>query len=415
MLARGSIVRPDLMLRPESACLAIADITGYTRFLAGAELDHAQDILADLVNTVVTSLRPNLRLAKLEGDAVFVYVITDAVDGPVLQDTIEGSYFAFRRRLRDIRQASSCECNACVLVPALDLKVVLHHGQVVRQHMGTSEELVGSDVIVVHRLLKNGVTKATGIGAYALYTDACLAAMAVDDPSAAGMVRHEEMFDDVGVIGGWVVDLGAAWAAELERSRIVVEADDALAVHEATLDAPRALVWEYLTSPALRPAWQLAVDAVTRESGPAGRRGIGTVNHCMHGKDAIVEEVVDWEPIDHVTYRSLLPVPGAPKLLNTFQLTNLENGRTRLEFRLARPTAKKDLPVAERLVATLDPSIKADFAALESVVAAAAAAAGGTELPAEPDLPESRGRMVTEPIAPAGIGVRAELEDSDHG
>jgi hypothetical protein len=40
------------MLKPEPACLAIADITGYTRFLAGTELDHAQDILADLTNTV---------------------------------------------------------------------------------------------------------------------------------------------------------------------------------------------------------------------------------------------------------------------------------------------------------------------------------------------------------------------------
>ena len=401
-MLRGSIVRPDLMLRPESACLAIADITGYTRFLGGSELDHAQDILADLMNTVVTSLRPTLRLAKLEGDAVFVYVITDAIDGPVLQDTIEGSYFAFQRRLRDIRQASSCECNACILVPALDLKYVLHHGQVVRQRIGTSEELVGSDVIVVHRLLKNGVTEATGIGAYALYTDACVAAMALDDPSTAGMVRHEEAFDDVGEIGGWLVDLRAAWAAELERSRVVVEARDALAVYNATLDAPRALVWEYLTSPALRPAWQLGVEAVMAEAGPAGRRGIGTVNHCMHGKDAIIEEVVDWEPIDHVTYRSLLPVPGAPKLLNTFQLSDLGDGRTHLEFRLARPRAKKDRAAADSLVAMLNTTIMRDFAALESVVAAAAPGASGAELPAEPDLPVSRGRMVTEPITRAG-------------
>lgn len=400
VLARRSIVRPDLMLRPESACLAIADITGYTRFLSGSELDHAQDILADLMNTVVTSLRPTLRLAKLEGDAVFVYVITDEVDGPVLQDTIEGSYFAFQRRLRDIRQASSCECNACVLVPALDLKYVLHHGQVVRQRIGTSEELVGSDVIVVHRLLKNGVTEATGFGAYALYTDACVAAMALDDPSAAGMVRHEEGFADVGEIGGWVVDLGAAWAAELERSRVVVEAEDALAVFDATLDAPRALVWEYLTSPALRPQWQLDVQSVTSQSGPAGRRGIGTVNHCMHGKDAVVEEIVDWEPIDHVTYRSLLPLSGAPKLLNTFQLTDLGEGRTRLEFRIARPKARMDPEVADGL-AGLETPIKRDFVALASVVAAAATAAAGTELPAEPDLPKSRGRMVTEPITPA--------------
>lgn len=388
------------MLSPEPACLAIADITGYTRFLAGAELDHAQDILADLTNTVVASLRPALRLAKLEGDAVFVYVITETVDGAALQDTIEGAYFAFRRRMRDIRQASSCECNACVLVPNLDLKFVVHHGHVIRQRIGTSEELVGSDVIVVHRLLKNGVTHATGIGAYALYTVACLAAMGMDDPSRAGMVRHDEVFEDLGEIGAWVVDLQSAWAAELERSRIVVEVEDALAVHEATLDAPQALVWEYITSPALRPAWQLGVEAVISDSGPAGRRGIGTVNHCMHGKDAIIEEVVDWEPIDHVTYRSLLPLAGAPKLLNTFQLTDDGGGRTRLEIRFAQPRTKKHRATARDVVKQLDGPIKRDLEALRSALADATAAAVDPEV-AEPELPQSLGRMVTEPFTRA--------------
>jgi uncharacterized protein YndB with AHSA1/START domain len=389
------------MLKPEPACLAIADITGYTRFLAGAELDHAQDILADLMSTVVTGLRPTLRLAKLEGDAVFVYAMTDAIDGPGLQDTIERSYFAFQRRLRDIRQASSCECNACILVPDLDLKFVLHHGQVVRQRIGSSEELVGSDVIVVHRLLKSGIADETGIGAYAIYTDACLAAMGLDDPSAAGMIRHEEAFEDVGEIGGWVVNLHAAWAAEQERTRLTVEATHALRTYEATVDAPPALVWDYLTSPRLRPQWQHGVEAVIREAGPAGRRGIGTVNHCMHGKDVTIEEVVDWEPNDHVTYRSLVPIPDAPKLLNTFQLTDLGDGRTRVEFRLARPRAKKDRAMAEDLLTTLDTIIEADMVALATVAAAAATAAGAAEVPAEPDLPVSRGRMVTEPMTPS--------------
>jgi len=46
--------------KPEPACLLIADTSGYTSFLAGAELDHARDVLADLVGTVVGSLRPAL-------------------------------------------------------------------------------------------------------------------------------------------------------------------------------------------------------------------------------------------------------------------------------------------------------------------------------------------------------------------
>lgn len=33
------------MIAPERTCLLIADIAGYTSYLAGVELDHAQDIL----------------------------------------------------------------------------------------------------------------------------------------------------------------------------------------------------------------------------------------------------------------------------------------------------------------------------------------------------------------------------------
>src|SRR5258705_8095860 len=100
-----------MLPKPELAYFAIADISGYTRFIAGVELDHAQDIIADLMETVVKGLRPPFRLAKFEGDAAFVYAVSDKIDGSLLQDTIEAAYFAFRRRLRTIKQGSTCECN----------------------------------------------------------------------------------------------------------------------------------------------------------------------------------------------------------------------------------------------------------------------------------------------------------------
>ena len=89
--------------------------------------------------------------------------ITERIDGSQLLDTVERTYFAFRRRLRDIAQATSCECNACVLMPRLDLKVIAHHGSVIRHRIAGREELVGSDVIVAHRLLKNHVVERLGI------------------------------------------------------------------------------------------------------------------------------------------------------------------------------------------------------------------------------------------------------------
>ena len=178
----------------ERACLLIADVSGYTGYLAGVELDHAHDILADLMGTIVTALRPGFRLAKLEGDAAFTYAVTDRIDGSLLLDTIERCYFGFRRRRRDVRQATSCECNACVRIPELNLKFVVHHGEILRQQVAGQEELLGSDVIVVHRLLKNEVVASTRIEAYALFSQQCVDAMDVDVEALGacrqGDVRH---------------------------------------------------------------------------------------------------------------------------------------------------------------------------------------------------------------------------------
>ena len=156
------------------ACLIIADISGYTEYLAGVELEHAHDILADLMTTVVKALKPAFKLSKLEGDAAFVYSPTETVDGSILLDAIEGCYFAFRQRLLSIQQASTCECNACALIPNLNLKLVAHYGSVVMQKVAGRSELVGSDVIVVHRLLKNTISEP----AYAFISDACMAVTA---------------------------------------------------------------------------------------------------------------------------------------------------------------------------------------------------------------------------------------------
>src|SRR5574338_448277 len=164
----------------ERGTLVIADISGYTGLLVDTELEHAQDALRDLIQTVVGKLRPQLRLAKLEGDAAFVYSISERIDGSQLLDTLEAAYFAFRRRLESISLATTCDCNACIRIPGLNLKLIAHHGSFVRQRLYGVEELTGSDVIVVHRLLKNRVAEQVGSGGYLLLTDACLAAATLD-------------------------------------------------------------------------------------------------------------------------------------------------------------------------------------------------------------------------------------------
>jgi uncharacterized protein YndB with AHSA1/START domain len=326
-----------MLPKPELAYFAIADISGYTSFLAGVELDHAQDIVADFMDTVVKGLRPPFRLAKFEGDAAFVYAVTDKVDGSLLQDSIESAYFKFRRRMRDVKQASVCECKACVAMGDLDFKFVVHHGEMVKQKMGGREELAGRDVILVHRLLKNAASEKVGSRAYVLYSDACIQTMGID-PAAQGLREHHETIDIIGDVKLWVGDLEEAWNKENERTRIEVTRADAHMILEFDIAAPRQTVWEYITVPGQWQKWW-PTDAII-ENSDNGRRGVGTKNHCMHGKDAIIEELLDWRPPDYFTMSILLPMPGAPRIVMTRALQDRPNGATHLEFRVAKPKPK---------------------------------------------------------------------------
>ncbi len=57
----------------DQGSLVLTDISGYTSYLMGTELEHAQDVLNDLTGVVIAALQPPLRVTKLEGDAIFSY------------------------------------------------------------------------------------------------------------------------------------------------------------------------------------------------------------------------------------------------------------------------------------------------------------------------------------------------------
>ncbi len=332
----------------QPTCFLIADISGYTGYLADVELDHAQDILADLVGAVVTALRPNFRLAKLEGDAAFTFMIGEQVDGSMLLDTIERCYFGFRRRRRDVRQATSCDCNACVRIPDLDLKFVVHHGEAIIQKVAGRQELLGSDVILVHRLLKNEVVEKLGMDAYALISQRCIDASGLD-PAALGMRAHTETYDRIGDVPAWAHDLERRWQEEEARRRVRVSPEEAILDLSVPTGAPPQVAWEFLTKPGQRMSWQPWVTEVTIKGAPGGRRGVGSANHCMHGADAVVEEILDWRPYDYVTDRTILDTPSGPvKVLHTIELEPIASG-TIIHLRFAAPRTRREQALMEHI------------------------------------------------------------------
>jgi uncharacterized protein YndB with AHSA1/START domain len=355
--------------RAERGCLVLADISGYSGYVAGSPLESAEDVVADVTETVVARLEPVVRVNKLEGDAVFAYAVDGEYDATMLLDAIEECYFAFRGRLRAIEHAVSCECPACAKVANLDLKFVVHHGEFVRRAGARSEELTGHDVILVHRLLKNRVAVAHGLRAYVLLTDACVRALGLE-PGSLGLNRHVERYPDVGEVVAHVSDLDARWREEQGRRRIRVGPDEAAFRVETVLATAPEVAWELLTAPQKRLLWQ--VDAIEQADG-GGRRYTGTSSVCVDGRTKIYEEILDWRPFEYVTERLSLPrgvqvvlttaIEPGPEGTRVVTLGRRERGgrlawpaesrrlRRRLQARYARlgALARTEIPEERRL------------------------------------------------------------------
>jgi uncharacterized protein YndB with AHSA1/START domain len=345
----------------QPACLLIADISGYTKYLSGVELDHADDIIADLIGTVVKGLQPQFSLAGLEGDAVFVYSPTDHLDGSLLLDLIESTYFNFRRRLESIFRASYCECNACQLLPTLDLKIVVHHGLAIRHEIVGRQELLGSDVILVHRLLKNQLKETLGMEAYAFMTDACIQATTLQ-PERLSMVRYCEDYD-VGEVCGWAHDLQTAWQRQLETRRVVVSEQEAMVTVSTEIPAPPGAVFELISSPRHRPSW--SPDAMRiAEFADSSRRGIGTVNHCQHGDGVVVEEILDYRPPDYWTVRFEMPGAMVGMMTDTIE-PHGDGSRVTVRMRLLEPV---DDPARREMVTAVTGVIEGAMAGLAGYV-----------------------------------------------
>ena len=317
------------MTTPETGFLVIADLTGYTAYLSQSELEHAPAIAGDLLETIVGRLEPPYRLTKFEGDAAFLFVEDGRADASLLLDAIEASYVAFRRRLRSIDQATSCDCNSCALAPRLDLKLFVHHGSYVRSRIVGRDELAGPDVILVHRLLKGATAAGARDNGFALFTADAVAALGLD-PDALGLVSAEESIEHLGLVVTFNLDLEARWQLETARRRLDITEPDIVLDVDTTIAADPSVVWAHLTSPALRTLWEGPL--VIEETSPGGRRGIGTIAQCVTGRLATLEEIVDWQPFDHVGWR--LAVPEVGPVAATADLESTEGG-TRLQLRWA--------------------------------------------------------------------------------
>ncbi|MDQ6859138.1 MAG: DUF2652 domain-containing protein [Chloroflexota bacterium] len=304
-------------MAPRDGLLVMADISGYTAFVSGTEHEHSREILAELIESIAKSFGGKLGIDQVEGDAL---CCTTERTGVEVIDWLRATFGAFHRRLRDMRAATTCPCQACQMIGDLGLKFIVHRGTYSRQVVAGVVQLHGADVNLVHRLLKNTVPGRE----YLLATDAATGAW--PETAVAGFLPAPQRYD-VGDVGASYLDLAPVRADALREERTVVTDCEAKLRASRRYAAPPEQVWHLMTDPVARRKI-MNVPRVDFEKGARGSL-VGAEYHCEHGGDrTTVFRVLNAERPSELTITVEFPFVG--RIYRTDRVVR-EGGGTRID------------------------------------------------------------------------------------
>ncbi|WP_341998227.1 DUF2652 domain-containing protein [Microbacterium sp. LWH7-1.2] len=190
--------------------LLIADIGGYTEYMGSHRLTlaHAEVNTARMLESIVHAAR-GFDLVEIEGDGAFLSRRTGSRDpDTTLADILQvavAMHRAFHLEREYIVQ-NLCPCGGCRQARDLKLKFVAHVGDVATQSISGRSKLVGIDVILVHRLLKNSVE----VPEYVLLTEDLYRPDTPSLPDTVGEITPD--LEGIGSVRAYFVDV-----ADLDR------------------------------------------------------------------------------------------------------------------------------------------------------------------------------------------------------
>lgn len=151
----------------QEAVILIPDISGFTSFVIASNLEHNQEIIALLLESILDNNVLDFEVSEIEGDAILFYNINPVFNGKEIIDQCEQMFRAFHKII-DKFKTTGCTCNACEKLDGLSLKFIVHFGMLGSIMVKDYCKLFGKDLIIAHRLLKNNINSK----GYILLTEA---------------------------------------------------------------------------------------------------------------------------------------------------------------------------------------------------------------------------------------------------
>lgn len=306
----------------QKALLFIPDISGFTEFVHHTAINHSKHIISELLELLIDSNHTGLELAEVEGDALFLYKIEDTVNVSEIEEQIETMYLAFHAHLKRYEYQRICSCGACASAYNLKIKFIVHYGDIEFITVKTSKKPYGSDVIKVHRLLKNEVP----IDEYALFTENVY--KQTDNKNTLSAAY------DFGQINYHYKTLEPLKHKLPEIKPIPNNVPKhKLYSDNVTVKIPAADLYEVISNFDYRLLWTEGIDQLEYEKNKVNR--IGEKHKCLFNKNKDVVQQTITKPVNKsqlVYGESTNNVPFTKTFNNYFVLEEIKDGETNLNI-----------------------------------------------------------------------------------
>jgi uncharacterized protein YndB with AHSA1/START domain len=308
--------------------LLIADITGYSKYLSETELIHSQETLTAILRLLVDNTQFPLIISRLEGDAVISYGLQENFFlGQTFIEMIEKLYVTFRKAIDRLVLNNTCRCKACANISNLDLKFIVHQGVFGFQQINDHQELVGNDINLVHKLLKNSVKELYDLKGYALYTEKVIQHLGLE-AIADSMIQHIEMVEYLGDVTVYIQDLHPIWKNKSKETRVKFPENQIIDQSDVIIKIPRERLWDYLTQPEFRNTL-IGSNSMELSKREQGRIAPGSIYQCYHGDKWVPHIILEWQVFERIITRESNPIfPNLTSLVE-YQLEDTGGG-TRL-------------------------------------------------------------------------------------
>ncbi len=145
-------------METQPTLICIPDISGFTRFMSDADIELSSSVVPSLLNKIIYSNQIGLKVSEIEGDAVLFYKTGPLPSFKTLIEQCRVFYTEFYKQLAALKEEHKGQRLASVIPDILGLKIIVHYGKEIGAiPIGQSIKLMGEDVIIAHRLLKNDI------------------------------------------------------------------------------------------------------------------------------------------------------------------------------------------------------------------------------------------------------------------